>query len=599
MKLKAIKKQLFLIVSIIIVSIAPLNAQVKIGNNPDSINSNSLLELESATKGFLPPRVAINDIASALPLTAPVPSGMMVYSLNGSVPDGFYNWDGSKWVKLSTSNDHIFTVTKTINATLQKTENMVLASNDITITLPVVTSADNGLEMTVKNIGNYTDLTVVKGNGSAIIDNTNDVDLYRWDSRTFVAYEGNWLLKFSQHQLDNVFNVDTNGSWTSISEVLAFLNLHIEEPSVVQFCGGAFSVTETQVINLPFPVTFQGTSFGETELAGTAGVSGTPMFACETECYFKMLVFTAFTNSPGNDAIHFTGAETYNEVKDSYFNGFCKGIVTSTNTDLWIFEDDFDNCADAAIEIAAGSSIGGRLRVSECDFTNCLKGIHLLSGVSETVSVYNGAFYNTPSGQDIGILYVPATFTAFTSIFISNTAWNNQGIYISGFDFTRSDGRDANADIVNNIGIENEIPHCKINVVNNSNTTTISNNGTFYKPTWTNATTSFTCKWTLSGNKMTYQTNNTRDIWAIISGDLTVNNANRVITIAIYKNGITGTKYGETDLRVTNSNQPFQFSTVIFVPKMTKNDYLELYVTSSSSNDVVTFRDVQWFTNTQ
>jgi hypothetical protein len=599
MKLKAMKKQLLLIVSIIIVSIAPLNAQVKIGNNPDSINNNSLLELESATKGFLPPRVAINDIASPSPLTAPVPAGMMVYSLNGSVSDGFYNWDGSKWVKLSTSSDHINTVTKTSNSTLQKTENMVLASNDITITLPVVTSADNGLEMTVKNIGSYTDLIAVRGNGSALIDNVNDIDLYRWDSKTFIAYEGNWLLKVTKHQLDNVFNVDTNGSWTTVTEVIEFLNLHMKEPSVVQFCGGTFPVSETQVINLPYPVTFQGTSFGETEIAGTAGVSGMPMFICQTECYFKMLMFSAYANTPGNDAIHFTGSNTYNEVKDADFTGFNKSVVATTNTDLWIFESDFNNIADAALEIAAGSASDGSLKVSECDFMNCAKGLHLKSGLSETVSVLNTTFYNTAGGGDIGILYVPATFTLFKSIFISNSAWNNQGTFVSGFDFSRSDGRDANADIVNNIGIENEIPHCKINVLNNSNTITIYNNGTFYKPSWTNAATSYTCKWTLSGNKMTYQPNNTRDIWAVISGDISVNNSNRVITIAIYKNGLMGTKYGETDLRVTNSNQPFQFSTVIYIPSVKKNDFLELYVTSSSSNDVVTFQDVQWFTNTQ
>jgi len=35
-------------------------------------------------------------------------------------------------------------VTKTASTTLTKTETMVLASNNITLTLPVVTSADDG-----------------------------------------------------------------------------------------------------------------------------------------------------------------------------------------------------------------------------------------------------------------------------------------------------------------------------------------------------------------------------------------------------------------------------------------------------------------------
>src|SRR5689334_20676859 len=76
-------------------------AQVKIGNNANSINSNSLLELESTNKGFLPPRVALTGLSSEAPLSSPVPSGMMVYSSGGSVTDGYYFWDGSRWQAVS------------------------------------------------------------------------------------------------------------------------------------------------------------------------------------------------------------------------------------------------------------------------------------------------------------------------------------------------------------------------------------------------------------------------------------------------------------------------------------------------------------------
>jgi hypothetical protein len=62
------------------------------------------------------------------------------------------------------------TVIKTASATLLKTETMVLASNDITITLPAVTASDNGWEMTVKNVGLHTDLVSVVGTSGATID---------------------------------------------------------------------------------------------------------------------------------------------------------------------------------------------------------------------------------------------------------------------------------------------------------------------------------------------------------------------------------------------------------------------------------------------
>jgi hypothetical protein len=64
-------------------------AQVKIGDNPGTINSNSLLEMESTNKGFLPPRVALNSISSVSPLTGTLPSGMLVYSTGGTLIDGF------------------------------------------------------------------------------------------------------------------------------------------------------------------------------------------------------------------------------------------------------------------------------------------------------------------------------------------------------------------------------------------------------------------------------------------------------------------------------------------------------------------------------
>jgi len=103
----------------------------------------------------------------------------------------------------------------------------------------------------------------------------------------------------------------------------------------------------------------------------------------------------------------------------------------------------------------------------------------------------------------------------------------------------------------------------------------------------------------LANNRITYQPNNGVDAWAIITGNISVNNSNRVITIAIFKNGSTTTRFGETDLRITTSNQPFQFSTVIYVPGLAKDDYLEVGVTSANNGDIVRFQDVQWFTNSQ
>src|ERR1051326_7313107 len=80
-----------------------VQAQVKIGDNPNTINSNSLLELESTNKGFLPPRVALSSTASVAPLTGTVTAGMLVYSTCGSLADGYYYWNGTAWKLVATS----------------------------------------------------------------------------------------------------------------------------------------------------------------------------------------------------------------------------------------------------------------------------------------------------------------------------------------------------------------------------------------------------------------------------------------------------------------------------------------------------------------
>jgi hypothetical protein len=573
------------------------NAQVKITDGAVlTLNPNSLLELESINKGLLIPRIAISSLTQESPLTAPVPAGMLVYSTGGSVPDGFYYWIGNMWIRFSVFE---IPVTKSASAALLKTETLVLASGDITLTLPTVTNAEDGLAITIKNVGTYTNLITVLPEAGKTIDAGTTSLLTRWVGRTYIASGSNWIVKEKEIRQDNQYEVGQSGSFTTIMEVVAFLNAHMSGPSVVRFGGGTYHIAATQTINLPYPVTFEGSSFGESMVVADAGVSGSPLFICQTESYFKMLKITGISTAPGNDAIRFTGSGNYHEVKDCVFDGFNKGIVTTNNTDLWIFENDFENCTGAGVEIAAGSASGGRLRLSETDFVQCATGINLLSGVSEIVSIINSSFYNTTSGTDIGIKYTPVSFTTFASMIISHNGWNNEGTYVSGFDFTRTDGRDANAFIVSNAGMEDKNPHCKINVANNNTTTTITTAGTFYKANWTN-TSFYTTKWTIVDNRITYQQTNSLDAWAIITGDISVGNNNRILSIAIVRNGVTSSRLGETALRTASvSGVPFQFSTVIYIPDLHKDDYLELYVSSDHSGDLVKLEDVQWFTNTQ
>ena len=74
----------------------------------------------------------------------------------------------------------------------------------------------------------------------------------------------------------------------------------------------------------------------------------------------------------------------------------------------------------------------------------------------------------------------------------------------------------------------------------------------------------------------------------------------RVINIAIVKNGNSSVRYGETTIRIptNNASQSFQWSTNVYVENTDKNDYLEIWITSASSGDVLTIDDLNWYTST-
>ena len=98
----------------LVTSVFFAKAQVKIGTNPTSINQGSILELESANKGLLFPRVSLpNTTTWGLAAGSTPVAGMVVYNtktiasgFSGTtaypaiLPDGtgLYYWDGTGWV---------------------------------------------------------------------------------------------------------------------------------------------------------------------------------------------------------------------------------------------------------------------------------------------------------------------------------------------------------------------------------------------------------------------------------------------------------------------------------------------------------------------
>ena len=81
-------------------------SQVIISSDNSSAHSSAMLEVKSADKGFLPPRVALTAITVADPVVTPA-VGLLVYNTAtaGTSPDnvipGYYYWNGTIWISLA------------------------------------------------------------------------------------------------------------------------------------------------------------------------------------------------------------------------------------------------------------------------------------------------------------------------------------------------------------------------------------------------------------------------------------------------------------------------------------------------------------------
>jgi hypothetical protein len=591
------KNVYFLIISLFI-GYGNLTAQVSFNTDGSASDGSAMVDVKSTNKGLLIPRVALTGTSSASPVSTPATS-LLVYNTasTSDVTPGYYFWSGSKWERLSSTGSHeIIGVTQvTGNYTALKTDNLILASgssNNGIITLPaIVSGTDDGLEITIKNVGTYTDLITVQRSGSSLIDGQINYSLTRWISVSFVAKAGNWFLKGATETESNHLNVGSTSSFTTLDEVFAYLNAH--DPSVptsIHLEPGTYTVSSTLTINFGAAITIMGDSYGETSIDCP---SGTTAFDCQTECYFKFLSFTGAV-SANTVCISLSGTGEYSEIKDVDFTGFYKAVLITSSHDLWVFEVDMNDCTYASIELASGAA-NASLKCSEIDFNNCARGILLTSyGTGTDVSILNSTFYNT-AGQT-GIVYVPSGSSPyFNSIIIQNNSFNNIGTFSSGFDFTNA--RDANIFMENNSGVLTSRPFCKISLVNNAATTTITVANTWYKANFTNSA-SFTSKWTIGNNRITYQSRNVRNGVAFVSGNIRVNGANRTLNISLVKNGITAVRYGETTARIPTANQSFQFSTNAYLSGIALNDYFEIWVTSTTAGDVVTIDDLNWFTDT-
>ncbi len=98
-KMKPFLIKLFLTCLLLIISSGPIHAQVKLGDNVNSINAASLLELESTTKGVLFTRMNSTQMNAMSTV-----KGMVVFNTDSNC---LCNYNGTTWINLcrTTANE--------------------------------------------------------------------------------------------------------------------------------------------------------------------------------------------------------------------------------------------------------------------------------------------------------------------------------------------------------------------------------------------------------------------------------------------------------------------------------------------------------------
>ena len=97
-------KHVFLISMLLISAMVSVQAQIGIlTNTPDP---SAVLDIVSASKGLLIPRVTLTtSLTNPSPASNPA-TGLLVFNSGSNQPIGFYYWSGSKWVSTSFSTDN-------------------------------------------------------------------------------------------------------------------------------------------------------------------------------------------------------------------------------------------------------------------------------------------------------------------------------------------------------------------------------------------------------------------------------------------------------------------------------------------------------------
>lgn len=343
--------------------------------------------------------------------------------------------------------------------------------------------------------------------------------------------------------------------FSDIKSAVDYVNAYADGPRRLKVNPGTYYIGETIEINCPYNIVLQGFSPELTHFIAQPSLSGTPMFDIVTQCDFDRITFSG---CPGYGLVDDEccldcgSDDLYIELHNVVIDGFYKGFEIEGNSKAWVFDSIIENCV-SGVWIS-----GGTIGISETTLDNNNVGAFFANtSTAATYSIQN-TILNVNTGQT-GILYVDNGYKP-TYNFATGNAFYGDGTYISGLTFSSMTQADIRYE--NNVGLEDYKPECWVWVSGNTNTTTLTTAGTYYKANVNVAAIKAVDMIKFSGGAVTqyftYLPTITRKGNFVISGDLSASNNNDVISVALYKNETI--KLQDIDVRTTTATQPYPFA---------------------------------------
>jgi hypothetical protein len=380
------------------------------------------------------------------------------------------------------------------------------------------------------------------------------------------------------------------GDFVGPAEAIAYLSTQTFTEGARLVCdGGEFLITNTITVDLTMPLKIEGAGTGSTCFCAYTGLLNKNMFVIKSNTDFDGIEFSSDDLSgweSGTNAsyIKYDTADVYSEVVNFTMDKCKKGIEITAAASVFAFNYIISN---ATTGVDVNSTGAPSIDLEVANIVDCDTGIALNAGTLADVYLSGIRFINPAAG--IGILYVPTMFT-YLNFSILNCEHNHTGTFLSGFDFTLA--RDADIEVISSIGIEDKIPHAKINTEAGASAQALTSN-TWTKSSHTNSS-SYTTKWGIGNNKATYLSSHVRDVTMIISLNMSTSTQLAEIRIGVVKNNNTGTVYGRMGITLDVNNRAFSVSTNVYLEEVVKDDYFEIFLYAVGANETVTITDVAW-----